>query len=139
MDLPQRCIVLNIGNLNLMNKTMKKKVDHYVTFHLSLCFMMIILALLPLVEGSLAERMIAGLIISGGALSVIFLIAAILKYRKTFLLRFMANDIFSYIDLLISVAGAVIAYTCESGLLSFWVFMLALDILTIIKPVRRCA
>ena len=83
MGLPLRCTVLNIGNLNLMNKTMKKKVDHYVTFHLSLCFMMIILALLPLVEGSLAERMIVGLIISGGALSVIFLIAAILKYRKT--------------------------------------------------------
>ena len=118
---------------------MKKKVDHYVVFHLSLCFMMIMLALLPLVEGSLAERMIVGLIISGGALSVIFLIAAILKYRKTFFLMFMANDIFSYIDLLISVGGAFIAYTCESGLLSFWIFMLALDILAIIKPVRRCA
>ena len=117
---------------------MKKKVDHYVAFHLSLCFMMIMLALLPLLEGSLAERMIVGLIISGGALSVVFLTAAILKYRKTFFLRFMANDIFSYIDLLISVAGAVIAYNCKPDYLPFWIFMLALDILAIIMPVRRC-
>lgn len=133
MDLQQLCIALN--NLkNRQNNMEKIYLRHNLPSFIFSIFLFLFAIEPVLVKIIVIDYIVWSLIMLCGIIWLVICIISIAKDKQNFILSLTSTSRFSFFNIASALIGLIISYSLNSNLIKLWIFLLVINIVSILIP-----